>query len=447
MGSMKKFYFIFLLFTISVNLLSYLFPQSFVVLDDGYYIFCLISYIILVFLSSYDKKEITTLLVFQAPFGLFILGRFIGHYLDPGLKIESIDFFYNINLSSEEVIKYLSVYMLFFDMVFLGYLIPPFRVGNALFKLEINKDIISYFSYLIIVITVIGIFLVLKDLYATVSQYGYAALYIVKKENANDSSSIFITLLLVTIGLVAKENCRRPLNILMIVLFCYSFALLFMGARGPMMTYIILWLWLYKKNINIVKLGIAALIILASVQYMSAMMRTTSSQYNMLAKILYDMGTTFIVLPFGSYISDWPGVALVQNFIPMASRLASFFIDFNPYDANLANYLGFYLNPELYWKGVGLGWTVVLDFSIYAQGSIILLALFAIIFGIVLRNLDGFSSSNSIKYGLATTIILPLGFLYRSGLFSVVPLAVYFLMMLLILSFVSTLIRRINFGN
>lgn len=444
---MKKFYFIFLLFTISVNLLAYCFAESFAALPDSYYIFCLVSYVVLVFLSSYGKKEITALLVFQAPFGLFILGRFIGHYLDPGLRVETIDFFYNINLSSEEIIKYLSVYMIFFDMVFLGYLLPPLKVKNPGGKLQINKDVVNYFAYFIAVITVIGIFLVLKELYATVSQYGYAALYITKKENANDSSSMFITLLLVTIGLVAKENCRKPLKILMIILFCYSFALLFMGARGPIMTYIILWLWLYKKNINIVKLGVAALIILASVQYISAMMRTTGSEYNILAKIIYDMGTTFIVLPFGSYITDWPSIALVQNFIPMASRLASFFVNFNPYEANLANFLGYNLNQDLYWKGVGLGWTVVMDFSIYAQGNIILLVLFAIMFGGLLRNLDSFTEINSVKYGLVTTIILPLGFLYRSGLFSVVPLALYFVIMLLILSLISNLIRRINFGN
>ncbi|MGG5836499.1 O-antigen polysaccharide polymerase Wzy [Huaxiibacter chinensis] len=444
---MKKFYFIFLLFTVTVNSLAYSLPQSFVAMEDGYYIFCLISYVTLLFLSTYNKNEITALLVFQAPFGLFILGRFIGHYLDSGLKIESIDFFHSVNLSSQEIIRYLSIYMIFFNMVFMGYLLPPLKARKASFKLEIDSDIITFFSYFIIFISIIGIFLVLKDLYSTVSQFGYAALYIVKKENANDSSSIFITLLLVTIGLAAKENCRRPLNILMIVLFSYSFALLFMGARGPMMTYIILWLWLYKKNINIIKLGVVALIILACVQYLSAMMRTTDSQYNIFAKILYDMGTTFIVLPFGSFVSDWPNVALIQNFIPMASRLASLFIDFNPYEANLANYLGFHLNQDLYWKGVGLGWTVVLDFSIYALGNIILLSLYAMIFGIVLRNLDSFSSTNTIKYGLATTVILPLSFLYRSGLFSVVPLAVYFLMMILILSFISTLFRRINFGN
>ena len=177
------------------------------------------------------------------------------------------------------------------------------------------------------------------------------------------------------------------------------------------------------------------------------MMRTTGSEYNILAKILYDMGTTFIVLPFGSYITDWPSIALVQNFIPMASRLASFFVNFNPYEANLANFLGYNLNQDLYWKGVGLGWTVVMDFSIYAQGNIILLVLFAIMFGGLLRNLDSFTEINSVKYGLVTTIILPLGFLYRSGLFSVVPLALYFVIMLLILSLISNLIRRINFGN
>jgi len=439
---MRNFYFVLLIFSVLVNFVVYHFSDVFIYDADIYYIYCIASYTLLILLSSFRQRGITALLVFQAPFGLFILGRFIGHYLDYNLSIESIDFFYLTTMKSSEVVRYLSINMLFFIMVFLGYFINPIKTNFLSAGFYLNFKVVKWFSQVVVVVTIVGMFIILKGLYATVSQYGYAALYILKKENANDASSIFITLLLVTIGIVAKEGYRPQLKILMAVLFCYSFSLLFMGARGPMMTYIILWLWLYKKKINIFKLGGAAVAILGVVQYMSALMRATETQYDILAKILYDMGTTFIVLPLSSYVSDWPAIALIQNFIPMASRIASTFMDISPYEANLANYLGYYLNPDLYWKGVGLGWSVVIDFSIYAQNNILLVSLFAMFFGAILRTLDSGSRNNGIIYGLTTTLILPLGFLYRSGLFSVVPLAIYFFVILLILSMISNLIRR-----
>ncbi|HCN4836397.1 TPA: hypothetical protein N6W16_004335, partial [Escherichia coli] len=154
-----------------------------------------------------------------------------------------------------------------------------------------------------------------------------------------------------------------------------------------------------------------------------------------------------IVLPFSYYITDWPNIALLQNFVPLVSRVSSLFLEIKPYEANLANYLGYYLNQDLYWKGVGLGWSVVADFSIYSNRNVVLLCIFAFFFGCILKNLDNSSKNKGVKYGLSTSLILPLGFLYRSGLFSIVPLAIYFFVIFFMLYLISNMLRRINLAN
>ncbi|EHW3351742.1 O-antigen polysaccharide polymerase Wzy [Escherichia coli] len=443
----RNFYILLLLFSLLFNIIVYLCSDLITEYCDVYYIFCIVMYITLILLGTYQQKGITMLLIFQAPFGLFILGRFIAHYLDGALNLETIDFFYATRLNTEKVINYLSINMFFFLMVFVGYAIPSIKMPGQHYDLRLNETVVRYFSRIVVIVTITGIALTLKDLYYAVSQYGYSALYIIKKENANDSSSMFVTLLLVAIGIVAKENSRSELKILMTVLFFYSFALLLMGARGPMMTYILLWLWLYKKDIKIFKFGLLALLILSLVQFISSLMRTSDVQYNIFAKALYDIGTTFIVLPFSYYITDWPNIALLQNFVPLVSRVSSLFLEIKPYEANLANYLGYYLNQDLYWKGVGLGWSIVADFSIYSNRNVVLLCIFAFFFGCILKNLDDSSKNKGVKYGLSTSLILPLGFLYRSGLFSIVPLAIYFFVTFFMLYLISNMLRRINLAN
>ncbi|EGL4401598.1 hypothetical protein IQ469_000908 [Escherichia coli] len=89
------------------------------------------------------------LLIFQAPFGLFILGRFIAHYLDGALNLETIDFFYATRLNTEKVINYLSINMFFFLMVFVGYAIPSIKMPGQHYDLRLNETVVRYFSRIV----------------------------------------------------------------------------------------------------------------------------------------------------------------------------------------------------------------------------------------------------------------------------------------------------------
>lgn len=109
----RNFYILLLLFSLLFNIIVYLCSGLITEYCDIYYIFCIVMYITLILLGTYQQKGITMLLIFQAPFGLFILGRFIAHYLDGALNLETIDFFYATRLNTEKVINYLSINMFF----------------------------------------------------------------------------------------------------------------------------------------------------------------------------------------------------------------------------------------------------------------------------------------------------------------------------------------------
>ncbi|MER5099142.1 O-antigen polysaccharide polymerase Wzy, partial [Providencia stuartii] len=302
----------------------------------------------------------------------------------------------------------------------------------------LNPTAIKGFILISVVIFVPLIILEIIRTLKIVLDQGYSAMYLDKKENVGNIFSMGMNILCICLGLTMLDNSYKKLTlILMIILFIICLTLLFMGSRGPIMTYVLLFFWVYKRHKNILKISIYGLGILLIIQLLNSYVRTVSNYDNLLAKFIYDQGTTFIILPFLEYINDWPTVGLLQNFIPGISRFTSLFYDYPAYEANLANFLGYHLNPELHSLGNGLGWTVIADAYIYSGKFIPLFSLYSIIFGFILGLFSISSKNNKFSLALITTLTLQLSFLYRSGLFAIIPLMMYFFIVYFILSIIS----------
>ncbi|HEM7517100.1 TPA: O-antigen polysaccharide polymerase Wzy [Providencia stuartii] len=401
---------------------------------------CIINYISIILFDALKSKTISPYLLFQIPFGLFIIGRIIGWALDDNLNPNIINYFYNVNLTDKQLVFYLLLSMLFYNSCSLGYEISIHRKIKPLpiTLPTLNSSVIKGFILIAVTVFVPLIIVEITKTIKLVLEQGYSAMYLDKKENVGNVFSMGMNILCICLGLTMLDNNYKKLTfILMVILFTICLTLLFMGSRGPIMTYILLYFWVYKRHKNIMKISIYGLSILLIVQLLNSYVRTVGNYDNLIAKFIYDQGTTFIILPFIEYINEWPTVGLLQNFIPGISRFTSLFYDYPTYEANLANFMGYHLNPELHNLGNGLGWTVIADAYIYSGKFTPLFSLYSIVFGFILGLFSISAKNNKFSLALITTLTLQLSFLYRSGLFAIIPLMIYFLIIYFLLSLIS----------
>ncbi|EMX8645407.1 O-antigen polysaccharide polymerase Wzy [Providencia stuartii] len=401
---------------------------------------CIINYISIILFDALKSKTISPYLLFQIPFGLFIIGRIIGWALDDNLNPNIINYFYNVNLTDKQLVFYLLLSMLFYNSCSLGYEISIHRKIKPLpiTLPTLNSSVIKGFILIAVTVFVPLIIVEITKTIKLVLEQGYSAMYLDKKENVGNVFSMGMNILCICLGLTMLDNNYKKLTfILMVILFTICLTLLFMGSRGPIMTYILLYFWVYKRHKNIMKISIYGLSILLIVQLLNSYVRTVGNYDNLIAKFIYDQGTTFIILPFIEYINEWPTVGLLQNFIPGISRFTSLFYDYPTYEANLANFMGYHLNPELHNLGNGLGWTVIADAYIYSGKFTPLFSLYSIVFGFIVGLFSISAKNNKFSLALITTLTLQLSFLYRSGLFAIIPLMIYFLIIYFLLSLIS----------
>ncbi|MCS0097224.1 O-antigen polysaccharide polymerase Wzy family protein, partial [Vibrio cholerae] len=206
---------------------------------------------------------------------------------------------------------------------------------------------------------------------------------------------------------------------------------LLVGARGPIITALLLYLWIKgnngQKRINVLKLFSLGLIVVVSVSYFIQMysFRTNEEKFEFdffifLADFLYNQGISVMVFDVSMKVTDYPILAYFQSLFPGASALASLIFPVEYYMTGFQHYMARELDPDLFSLGFGLDWTLFSDFYVFGGESILGFAIVGFLFGYllsVLQNSSHLEFWSILLFALFTRIM----FLPRSSLSVIFP--------------------------
>lgn len=141
----------------------------------------------------------------------------------------------------------------------------------------------------------------------------------------------------------------------------------------------------------------------------------------------YLQGSTLVYTGLAMRLEDYPREAFAQSFVPGFSRIARIFQpDIGSTSLYFPHFLSYTYSPELYGKGMGIGWNLFADFHAFSAGSPALYLLVAALVGFGFRYVLGASRRSAFFFGALVCIFVKLMLLPRSGLYSVIPYLVVY---------------------
>lgn len=439
---MKENKLVILIFTImSLGMFSVLYALGY---SGGFYLeerelsLVVFGIVFCIFLGLYFIKikpaSLTTL--FFVSFSVFMFGRYFAKLMYFDADIFSLNFFYSYSLGQAEATQLTLYLTILIISIFLGVLIRAATTSALKFSLldgfnDLKNKNIWFFTCAILafisyVYTIIGNFLLALD-------YGYLSLYSAQAESysgANFSKTFFYVML----GLSFAFNMKKEKKLLIFGVAIVGLLSLFSGQRSAFIVSLLLFLWIYGKKYDLgwIRVAIymfAFFVVLITLGVFSARELDVNFQdgiINVFLKFIYDQGISLMVFDVSTKIDEYPLLATIQNFIPGASKIASFFYDVSSYEVHYANYLAYSLDSYAYLKGQGLGWSLPGTFYIWSQGNIVFLILLSIVFGYALRMLDDKSYSSRFFEGMIASIFASIILLPRGQFSNVIPGIIYF---------------------
>jgi hypothetical protein len=383
---------------------------------------------------------------------LFIGGRLRAVFFGFNGILFNVEFFGNRYLEGAEA-SHLMLY------VFSGFVALEIGLYLSLLMLKENKfQLIDFkpnklvlYSFLII-FTIYVCYSVQQGILSVISG-GYLALY-----DAQDShygfefSSIIKTLLAASVGVFLVQDDRRLRNLFLFILGCYYFGQFVMGLRGGFICYVLLLFW-YNSNYGLKRVNVLRVLtlIICVFIFLTAIFNFVSfrgevGNETLLDKVLeliYSQGVTLVVFNDSMAVDRYPLIPYFQNFIPGVSLVFSTFgYAVNTYDVNFGQFLSYTLDPVLFGLGYGLGWSLFSDAHVYSFGNIVIYSIFIVLFSIFINYMQNNVNKNLHLKVIVGSLVIPLCFLPRAGLNTVFPLIFYTIIFLLLIIFLSQILRR-----
>lgn len=425
----KKLYFVFIL-NFMVGLVFFLYGLIYAKVIISEYLIYLLPILFFVFSGYilYIEKYLSLIFLFFCTSFIFMNGLSFAYFL--GIPFEAVaNLNYMINFSVE-LYDFLSnsyfVFSVYLLCVSIALNIKYFKIDEYSYKNE-KEYLVSNYSFLVFLYVIIFYFLIILDLvkaYPYIRDMGYLGFYTYNNEKSVNPTLItrvtgyLITFLPVVFGYSYTYFKSKKQNILILIaMLVYAISLAAVGQRGMLFCVMLLILSLYSQSykINFIKLVVIAFVFLFLAQFLYFMRSGEDYTFNLsfLSNFFHQQGVSFLVYNL-SLLYEFPENLNYSVFVPAFNFIASLL----GFDASLnyrsyGDFLAFTVNPEAYYQGMGLGWTLIGDFvQLFSFGN------YGIIIGIVFFGVFlGFVDSGKshvvtfFKYTLFTTIL----FLPRSS--------------------------------
>lgn len=272
-----------------------------------------------------------------------------------------------------------------------------------------------------------------KFLTAFTSADGYLSLYIQQTARIIPGSGIVSSLLYVFFGIAIVYGNKRIKLAYILLMFIKSFVFIIIGQRikfGAILLFL-LWFVMRGKKVSALRIctyaggGVLLLMLLAALSLRESNGTQHFDSFRMLAKFFYNQGVSLTTFIFSQKIEHYPFLPFLVSFFPGVASIASLFTTVPPQEASFAAYLAYSTNPELYYEGHGLGWTLLSDLYLYAGRKFQFFALFSVFFGYICARLEDLSKSDPFVAVIVCTVFLNFTCLPRAGLYTILPLMVW----------------------
>ena len=384
-----------------------------------------------------SKKQITPMLLFFVTFSfLFIGGRFWGILLGSEQPLWVGTFFYEDYLNIERRTNLLIYLLAFIYSMIMGYVVcyKSYIYNKRDFnQIEIREKI----NYILgVIFWVIAPFILYRSVHQFLLAFrggGYLSLYF-DAQNSDYSSGLFQTIISVLFGYAMVFGDRNVKRNYIFLFFISAIIMLLIGGRGAFGSIMLFSLWLYSQyhKVNLQRLamyGFVALCLLLFIFQYS--IRNADSTINinvfeLLSAFFYSQGVSLFVFECSTWFS-YPYIPYIQVFIPGSAMAYSLIsgIDLQMSDVSFADSLANQLNPQLYYQGYGLGWTLMSDVYVFSGGFLVLFILLSSVLGFLLGWIECKSKESSICKVIIFVIFLKLMILPRGAIVSVSILSIY----------------------
>ncbi|MDC5039899.1 O-antigen polysaccharide polymerase Wzy family protein [Acinetobacter baumannii] len=401
---------IFLTFNI-VCILFYFFGIFNDLSDSFYHKFCeflyILNFALIPFLFYiYRVKIFSPQGLFYISSCLFALGRvflsFFGLYRDY-YELYWGQLFYFNNLDFFE------------SLIFWQLSLSSFILGSLIFstRLEFNiqlsnlnyKKTFYILNFLSATILFILWFPISYEMISMFMVAGYEGLYTGQADYSFGAQRIASLLLPIMVASGVLCNNKRGLYFSLFILFLYILVNLLVGQRVLLFVWILICLWMYnlitKRDLPFLKISLLGLSLMIFAQFLESFRggRGDFDLENPLTKFIYVQSLTYMLPSIvNSLDTEWPTLAYVTMFFPVAGLFSSLGLVIGSQNYNSGAFFAYTLNSSLFDNGFGLGWSVFLDLYILSGRNYLLLSFFSFIFGLIFCYLIEKSKKNLIFF-------------------------------------------------
>lgn len=384
---------IFLTFNI-VCILFYFFGIFNDLSDSFYHKFCeflyILNFALIPFLFYiYRVKIFSPQGLFYISSCLFALGRvflsFFGLYRDY-YELYWGQLFYFNNLDFFE------------SLIFWQLSLSSFILGSLIFstRLEFNiqlsnlnyKKTFYILNFLSATILFILWFPISYEMISMFMVAGYEGLYTGQADYSFGAQRIASLLLPIMVASGVLCNNKRGLYFSLFILFLYILVNLLVGQRVLLFVWILICLWMYnlitKRDLPFLKISLLGLSLMIFAQFLESFRggRGDFDLENPLTKFIYVQSLTYMLPSIvNSLDTEWPTLAYVTMFFPVAGLFSSLGLVIGSQNYNSGAFFAYTLNSSLFDNSFGLGWSVFLDLYILSGRNYLLLSFFLLYLG------------------------------------------------------------------
>ncbi|MBQ9705696.1 MAG: O-antigen polysaccharide polymerase Wzy [Paludibacteraceae bacterium] len=274
---------------------------------------------------------------------------------------------------------------------------------------------------------------VFDKLHTALSGGGYLSLYLEQTEKVAAGSGLIASLLYVFFGIALVYGNKTTKRLYLFLIFIKAFVFILIGQRAKFGALLLFFLWYHFRNRNVRLFRIAigggaslvALMWIASLSIREAADEDIFTPLELLSQFFMSQGVSLSTFTFSQEVTDYPVLPYFVSFIPGVASLYSLFTPLPAAQAAFANYLAYSLNPGLFEGGHGLGWTLLSDLYLYSGRTYLGFALLSALFGYCCACMEDKSRTSPLAATIVFAVFLNLAFLPRSGLYTIIPLMVW----------------------
>lgn len=388
-----------------------------------------------------NNKKINLFVLFFLTFGLFIGGGFLACLLDHDLDPFQPLNFYSYTVDYKSKIEIVTYVLLFMYMTTCGYFAsyqykrePKFLPFQSASSIAINKFLRILQIPLALIVVVFSVKFVWEGL-----QSGYLEHFVAGQSDEYSGSTLDNLIkqwISIFLGLAIAFGEKRTKVAYLILFSVLSLANLYVGSRSNFGVLLLILLWLYSEHhkVSLKKLGLGLvlamflMIFLFSFSVREAnISRAKIPIFDAIAFFIQMQGSSLMVFDASKSIESYPLLPYFQSFIPGSSFFYSLISgeSLNPWDVTFSKYMCYNLNPQLYFEGYGLGWSILSDLYLFSGRMLPFFVFLSFIWGYFVGKLEIWSSMARFYRFISVTLSTTLLLLPRGGFNSFFPLLIY----------------------